>query len=192
MGREDLPLDDVGQRQVEALTSAMQSAIPAQAALTVHSSPLRRAIQTIAPFAAARDVPLHVDQRLVEMDFGPALGTEPRRKLRLKKHHLYHPLPGGESLFQVWQRAVAFFAHVRPELDSGRTVVVVAHYRVSQLLAGVASGRDFEEDIRTNGFKPANASLFEMRCSAHDRPLTGPRPLWSPPVASRPEREQLG
>lgn len=192
MGREDLPLDSIGQQQVEALTSAMQTAIPAQAALTVHSSPLLRAIQTISPFAAARNVPVHVDQALVEMDFGLEIGIKPRRKLRLKKHHLYHPVPGGESLFEVWQRAAEFFARVRPELDSGGTVVAVAHYRVGQFLAGVAAGRDFETDVRTNRFKPANASLFEMRFSAHDRQVTGPLPLWSPPVASRPERERLG
>jgi broad specificity phosphatase PhoE len=142
---------------------------------------------------AARDVPVHVDQALVEMDFGLEIGTKPRPKPRLKKHHLlYHPVPGGESLFQVWQRAAEFFARVRPELDSGGTIVAVAHYRVSQFLAGVAAGRDFETDVRTNRFKPANASLFEMRFSAHDRQVTGPVPLWSPPVASWPERERLG
>jgi broad specificity phosphatase PhoE len=77
---------------------------------------------------AARDVPVHVDQALVEMDFGLEIGTKPRPKPRLKKHHLlYHPVPGGESLFQVWQRAAEFFARVRPELDSGGTIVAVAH-----------------------------------------------------------------
>jgi probable phosphoglycerate mutase len=192
MGRQDPPLDEVGQQQVEALTSAMQTAIPAQAPLTIHSSPLQRAIQTIAPFAAARDVHVHVEPALVEMDFGVEDGTGPRRKLHLRKHHAYHPLPGGESLFQVWQRAAGFFARVRPALDSGETVVVVAHYRVSQVLAGVAMGRDFETDVRTNGFKPANASLFELRFSTKNRQVTGPLPLWSPPLDSLPEREGHG
>lgn len=188
MGRQDVPLDHVGRQQADGLASTLQTVIPAHAPLTVHSSPLLRAAQTIAPFAAARGHRVHHDRELVEMDFGNAdKGAAPGRKLRLKKDHLYDPLPGGESLFQVWQRAVRFFAHVQPELASGGTVVVVAHYRVSQLLAGVAAGRDFETDIRTNGFKPTNASLFEMVFRADGR-VAGPLAVWSPPAGSVPDR----
>jgi glucosyl-3-phosphoglycerate phosphatase len=184
-GREDVPLDHVGRQQADGLASTLQTVIPTHAPLTVHSSPLLRATQTIAPFAAARGLRVLLDPELVEMDFGSADdGVEPRAKLRLKEQHLYDPVPGGESLFQVWQRAARFFARVQPELASGGTVVVVAHYRISQLLAGVAVGRDFEADVRTNGFKPANASLFEVAFSADGHVDGEPGPLSRPGEAS--------
>lgn len=187
MGREDLPLDCVGLQQADELASTLQTVIPIRAPLTVHSSPLLRATQTIAPFAAAQGLRVHLDPDLVEMDFGSADdGPEPRRKLRLKKQHLYDPLPGGESLFHVWQRAARFFARAQPELASGGTVLVVSHYRTSQRLAGVAAGRDFETDVRTNRFKPGNASLSVMRFAAAGQ-VDGPFTLWSPPTARVPE-----
>ena len=187
MGREDLPLDCVGRQQADELASTLQAVLPTRAPLSVYSSPLLRATQTIAPFAVARGLRVHFDPDLVEMDFGSADdGTEPRRKLRLKKQHLYDPLPGGESLFQVWQRAARFFARVQPQLASGGTVLVVAHYRISQRLAGVAAGRDFETDVRTNSFKPANASLSVMRFAAAGQ-VDGPYALWSPPTVAVPE-----
>jgi broad specificity phosphatase PhoE len=192
MGREDLPLDCIGRQQADGLASTLQTVIPTRAPLTVHSSPLLRATQTIAPFAAARDLRVHLDPDLMEMDFGSADdGAEPRRKLRLKEQHLYDPVPGGESLFQVWERAVRFVARVQPGLASGGTVVVVAHYRISQLLAGVAVGRDFETDVRTNQFKPANASLFEMASSPDGR-VDGPFPLWSPATVLASELDGRG
>jgi broad specificity phosphatase PhoE len=189
MGREDVPLDCVGLQQADELASTLQTVIPIRAPLTVHSSPLLRATQTIAPFAAAQGLRVHIDPDLVEMDFGSADdGPEPRRKLRLKKQHLYDPLPGGESLFHVWQRAARFFARAQPELDSGGTVLVVSHYRTSQRLAGVAAGRDFETDVRTNRFKPGNASLSVMRFAAEGQ-VDGPFTLWSPPTARVPGPE---
>ena len=193
MGRQDPSLDEVGKQQVEGLTSALQTVVPAQEALSIHSSPLLRAAQTIAPFAAAREVRVHLDRALLEMDFGTAVDeAQPRQKFRLKENHLYDPVPGGESLFQVWQRAAGFFARVRPELASGGTVLVVAHYRVSQILAGVAAGRDFETDVRTNTFKPTNASVSEMTFSPDGRQGAGPFSLWSPPVVSPRERGGRG
>lgn len=193
MGRQDLPLDDVGRRQAAGLTGALQTAIPTQALLAIHSSPLLRATQTIAPFAAARELLVHLDHALAEMDFGHAAhDAEPRAKLRVKKKHLYDPLPGGESLFQVWRRAVDFFTRVRPALGSGGTVVVVAHYRVSQLLAGVAAGLDFETAVHTVRFKPANASIFEMSFAAGNQRVAGPNALWSPPADPRPARKRVG
>jgi 2,3-bisphosphoglycerate-dependent phosphoglycerate mutase len=161
--RRDVPLDDVGRAQVVGLTAALDRALPPGTRVTVHSSPLVRARETIAPFAAARGIPVSLDPALMEMDFGTRAGTvESGRKLRVKKDHLYEPLPGGESLWQVWRRCEGFLAGVRPVLLSGGSVVVVTHYRVAQLLAGLASGRDFEAAVKDSTFKPAVASVLDM------------------------------
>jgi hypothetical protein len=56
MGREDVPLDHVGRQQADGLASTLQTVIPTHAPAAIHSSPLLRATQTIAPFAAARNL----------------------------------------------------------------------------------------------------------------------------------------
>ncbi len=181
MGRQDPPLDDVGRAQVVGLTSALESAIPLETQPAIHSSPLIRAIQTIAPFASARSLPVRLEPELMEMDFGIGEnGAEPVGKLRVKERYVYDPMPGGESMLQVWQRCVAFFARVSPELASGGAVLVAAHYRVSQLLAGVASGLDFEAAVWETTFKPTNSSVFEMRFTDDGRLAAGPVAVWAP------------
>jgi glucosyl-3-phosphoglycerate phosphatase len=181
MGRRDLPLDAVGRVQAVGLTAALEGTIPVRTRVRIHSSPLVRAVDTIAGYTAARLLPVHRDPLLLEMDFGAAgQGPGRGRKLRVKEEHLYDPLPGGESLFDVWQRCMQFFARVEPEVLSGPTVVVVSHYRVSQLLAGLASGVDFETASRHSTFRPPNASLFEMPYQAWDRRATDPIAVWSP------------
>jgi glucosyl-3-phosphoglycerate phosphatase len=182
MGRQDLPLDDTGREQVLALTAALERVVDARTCVTIHSSPLVRATETIAPFAQARAVPVRLDPALMEMDFGTAAhGAGRERKLRVKGRHVYDPLPGGESLFQVWERCEEFHARARPELVSGSTVVVVTHYRVGQLLAGLASGIDFETAVRRSTYKPPTASLFEIEAPVCGQPAAGPVPLWAPP-----------
>jgi broad specificity phosphatase PhoE len=69
MGRRDLPLDAVGRVQAVGLTAALEGAIPVRTRVRIHSSPLVRAVDTIAGYAAARLLPVHRDPLLMEMDF---------------------------------------------------------------------------------------------------------------------------
>jgi broad specificity phosphatase PhoE len=187
MGRQDLTLDDTGRQQVLGLTAALERVVAARTPVTIHSSPLIRATETIAPFADARAVPVQLDPALMEMDFGTAAhGAGRERKLRVKNRHMYDPLPGGESLFQVWQRCEEFFARARPDLLSVSTVVVVTHYRVGQLLAGFASGMDFETAVHSSTYKPPTASLFAIEAPVCGQPAAEPVPVWVPPGVEQP------
>jgi glucosyl-3-phosphoglycerate phosphatase len=186
MGRQDLPLDDTGRAQVLGLTAALERVVAVGVPASIHSSPLTRATETIAPFAEARAVPVQLDPALMEMDFGTAAhGANRDRKLRVKGKHMYDPMPGGESLSQVWHRCQDFFARARPELLSGRTVVVVTHYRIGQLLAGLAADMDFETAVHMSTYRPPPASLFEIQAPASGRPAAAPVLVWSPPDASQ-------
>lgn len=100
LGRMDVPLDEVGERQARAL-----SEVPALGrANRVVSSPLKRALDT----AAALGPPVAVDERWAEIDYGIYDGME---------------LPSAAALWEGWGRDLGY----RPEggeslADLGRRV----------------------------------------------------------------------
>ncbi len=65
-GRDDVPLNVTGHFQARRLSIRL-SKIPLQA---VYSSPLQRALQTVAPILDARDLSPQIDERLAEVDQG--------------------------------------------------------------------------------------------------------------------------
>lgn len=168
MGRRDLPLDEVGEAQVRALADALRTLSVDE----VHTSPLLRARQTAAAIATACQAPVHTHPELLELDFGtaatvvsgstPGGGPAPRPKLEVKTRHLYDPLPGGESLHDVWRRLERLVPRLAPAVEHGRLLVIVGHYRTNQLLEGMLLGRSFEAAVRDSTYKPENASAHEV------------------------------
>ena len=104
VGREDLGLNQTGQRQAEMLADQLCG----HAITGILSSPLMRARQTAAPLARRLGVDVELREGLTEFDFG-ALEGRPKEQtnLSLKRHHRYDPVEGGESLRDVWQRLEA-------------------------------------------------------------------------------------
>lgn len=180
MGRRDLPLDEVGAAQVGALAAALSTRSIAR----VHTSPLRRARQTADALARACGAALVVEPELIELDFGVAAAAGPngaRPKLAVKANHLYDPLPGGESLHDVWLRLLRFFARLQPELEQRGApgpvgaVAVVGHYRTNQLFEAMLRGQEFESAVGDSVYKPANAAVHEV-CLATGRTSL----IWQP------------
>jgi broad specificity phosphatase PhoE len=131
LGREDLPLTDLGVRQAAA-------AGPVVAGVSrVVTSPLRRARETAT--ALGLSVPVEIDDRWTELDYGELEGrrlaevpTETWRRWR--EDPTYSP-PGGESIDAVGRRVRD--ACERLAVDSaGADVAVVSH--VSPIKAAVA------------------------------------------------------
>ncbi|MFK0294114.1 histidine phosphatase family protein [Streptomyces sp. NPDC090442] len=136
-GRTDVPLTDLGREQARTL---------AHWATTAHltaiwSSPLARARLTAAPTADACDLPLHVDERLYELDFGQGEGLT-RDEMRGRfPHHLAafltdpadHHLPGGEHPRHAAERAAACLADIARDQPHGR-ILIVAHSTLLRLL----------------------------------------------------------
>jgi broad specificity phosphatase PhoE len=129
LGRADPPLTDLGRRQAEALGAALPR--PGR----VVSSPLARARNTAAAFG----MPVEVDERWIEMDYG-RLDEQPVSSMSSAawerwRADVNHAPDGGESLAAVGRRvreACAVLAADAARMD----VVVVSH--VSPIKAAIA------------------------------------------------------
>ena len=112
-GRSNSPLNEEGVRQVHA-AAEMLKGIPFS---HVFTSPLVRAVQT-ARIAVPEKEPV-IDDRLIEMDYGPYEGadlTDPAPELlHFFRDFVHHPAPEGmEPLPCVVSRTGDFLEEIRP------------------------------------------------------------------------------
>ena len=113
-GRSDLPLNGIGLAQAEETgLKFMKSGIRFD---HVFTSPLVRAVKTAELIAP--DVEPRVDERLIEMDYGPYEGTDltnlPPEILVFFSDFVNNPAPPGmEPLASVVSRAGAFLEDLR-------------------------------------------------------------------------------
>ena len=111
-GRSDHPLNEVGIRQAQEAAVALGS-VPFD---HVFTSPLKRAVQTAQIIAPNVD-PI-IDDRLIEMDYGPYEGTDmnalPPEVLTFFRDFVHNPAPAGmESLNAVVERAGSFLEDIK-------------------------------------------------------------------------------
>lgn len=110
-------LNEVGQSQAAALVRLLAD----QPLHAIYSSPLERCRETAAPLAAARTLPLAFEPDLAEVLYGEWEGAELKDLTRLPEWQAvqHYPstfrFPGGETLREVQQRAVAAVERLRRE-----------------------------------------------------------------------------
>ncbi len=160
VGREDLPLNANGRSQAASLVTKLKS----QNIDRIYASPLERAIETARPIATARGHDVIIRPELIEIDFGSLQGAEKGlQPLKLRRDHLYAPLPGGESLHDVWQRLGTIADELTTDLTSGIIPAIVGHYWSNRLLEARLRGVAFDQAITKHAtYKPANASAYAM------------------------------
>jgi broad specificity phosphatase PhoE len=129
LGRADPDLDDVGRRQADALAGAVRGAT------RVVCSPLRRARAT----AEALGLPVTVDERWIELDYGawdgtPVADVDAATWSAWRADTGFAP-PGGESMADLGRRVRAACDDLSDEAREA-DVVVVTH--VSPIKAAVA------------------------------------------------------
>jgi broad specificity phosphatase PhoE len=129
LGRLDVPLTDLGRAQAKALASHLP------AVDRVVSSPLQRCLET----AEAFDLPVEVDDRWIEMDYGvwdgvPLASVTQEQWSHFRSNTLFAP-PGGESLATVGRRVREACQDLAADTVD-RDVLVVSH--VSPIKAAVA------------------------------------------------------
>ena len=110
LGRDDVELNETGRWQAQRLAEALQG----QPVAAIYSSPLRRALDTARAIAERHHLTVQVDDGLIEMDIGEMEGLtfqEVRDRypqflqLWLGGRAAYEPMPGGERLVDVQERA---------------------------------------------------------------------------------------
>ena len=112
-GRSDQPLNDTGVAQARAAAERLSER--GVSFSRVFSSPLRRAIQTAQIMAPG--VPVTVDERLIEMDYGPYEGIDlnvlPPELRTFLSDFVHNPAPEGmEQLPSVVERTGAFIEEI--------------------------------------------------------------------------------
>jgi broad specificity phosphatase PhoE len=155
LGRADPVLDDLGQAQAAALASVVTA--PAR----VISSPLQRCRSTAAVFG----VPVEVDERWIELDYGDwdqqPLGSLPAGAWEQWRADLDFRPPGGETLAELGRRVRAACAEVAADAASG-DVVIVTH--VSPLKAALAWALGVGDEISWRlHVQPASVSRVGIR-----------------------------
>jgi probable phosphoglycerate mutase len=139
-GQLDVPLDDVGRAQADAVAPVLAAAAPA----LVLSSDLARAADTAAPLARAAGLDLLLDARLLELDLGAWQGlTSEQARERFPQQWTDWragrdtPRGGGETYAQAGARAAACVREGLARTPAGGTLVAVTHGGTARAALGV-------------------------------------------------------
>ena len=92
----------------------------------VFASDLGRAVETAELAFAGSGIPLFLDRRLRECDYGELNGAPAERVTAVRLRHVEIPFPGGESYGHVVERTASFLADLRRDWD-GRRVCAIGH-----------------------------------------------------------------
>lgn len=159
-GRSDVALTAHGHAQAHRLVQRFGQ----RPLSTVLCSPLVRAVDTARPIAQAHGLELQIDPALMEFDFGIFEGADKGKLgLSLRKDHAEIPVPGGESLRDVWHRAGVALDRVRafPMGDCA----IVGHFWINRLIHGRVRGLTFDAACRARDYRPATGSCVTVRLS---------------------------
>lgn len=135
LGQADVPLNERGLLQAQALAKTVVGGGPIAAVTAVYSSPLQRAVATATPLAETLGLLVQREAGLIEMDVGEMDGqTFPELQKRypdflrrwLSDELADVRMPGGETLREVQDRAWAAVESIR-DRHSEETVAVVTH-----------------------------------------------------------------
>lgn len=136
-GRLDDPLTPLGWRQMEAALAE------GEAWAAVASSPLRRCAAFASWYAERQGLPLRLDARLAELDFGAWEGATPAQLMaseagaealgRFWRDPWGHPPPGGERLDAFEARTLAAVRDAA-RAANGRPALAVTHGGVIRVL----------------------------------------------------------
>ncbi|MET9297183.1 histidine phosphatase family protein [Streptomyces sp. NPDC003077] len=144
-------LDDQGVAQAAALPGRL-ARIPLAAAVT---SPLQRCHETLRPLLAERpELPLHVEERVNECDYGDwsgrklaELNDEPLMEV-VQRHPSAAAFPGGESMRGMQARAVDavrdWNARIEAEHGPEAVYLMCSHGDVIKSLVADALGAHFD------------------------------------------------
>ncbi|BBK30469.1 putative phosphoglycerate mutase [Stella humosa] len=143
-GQHDSPLTPRGQRQALAIADLLARTLGKRPPVRLVSSPLGRTRATMAPIAAALDLPVDYDPRLMEIGLGAWEGMTwdeieaafPGALDGATSHERFFRPPGGETHAAMMARLGGWLAEV-----DGPTIAV-SHGFSGRVLRGLYGGLD--------------------------------------------------
>lgn len=138
-GRSDIALTPKGLEQAERLA---RWSLMAGDITSVSCSTLSRAQSTALPVAKALGLPLQVDERLVELDFGQGEGLTsaemsqrmPAAFMAFRADPIVNFLPGGEDPVAAVERAMSALGAIAKSAGPDGRSLVVAHSTLLRLV----------------------------------------------------------
>lgn len=163
-GRSDIVLNAKGNNQANALSLALQN----ETITAIFTSPLERAFETALQISRFHpSTPLIKESGFMEMDLGDFEGMEAQRWAT--EHHEFRKtwerqpaglaMPGGESLTDVQQRAIAALERICKAYRSGSTLLICSHNFVIGSLLCFASKISLD-DFRRVGQNTAALNII--------------------------------
>jgi len=110
----------------------------------VYASDLGRAVETAEIAFGGTGIPVHLDPRLRECDYGELNGQLAREVEAVRAAHIEEPFPDGQSYRDVVQQTRGFLDDVVASHE-GERVVVIAHSANRWALEHLLEGTTLEE-----------------------------------------------
>lgn len=161
-GASDSPLTQKGHEQARETGRILKEQIEAGKLHIdeILSSPLSRAYDTAKEISAMTGIPMRVEPRLIEQNFGKWEGT-PRDggDFARAKLNFIDRYGGGESMFEMAQRIYNLLDDVKKEPD--RTYLLVAHNGIARFIESYF--RDMtNEEFAAFGIKNAQIKEYDF------------------------------
>lgn len=155
LGRSDIPLNDMGQRQANDLVDQLHTT----RIHAIYSSPLKRASHIGNMIAKDHQLEEIIDDRLIEMDFGIFEGVD-RNDLNYQrqKRSVFTRFKNGESYLEIAGRVYPFLKEIRKE-HSEDAVLIVTHNGICRIIASYFVDMSLEEFVT---FSMSNAEVKEF------------------------------
>ena len=110
----------------------------------IYVSDLERALETVRIAFVGSAIPVRVDERLRECNYGELNGMPRATLMRERVSHVAVPWPAGESYEDVVGRTRALLADIHSEWD-GQRVLLVGHSANRWALEHILEGRDLAQ-----------------------------------------------
>lgn len=162
-GKLDVGLHAEGREQVRTTARALAEV----AIVAIYASPRVRAAESAELLANPRGLPIQIDARLAEIDFGAFEGRLyeeiERAHPELYREWMEHPtrvrFPGGEGFVDMQRRVLAAFDELSRR-HAGEAIAIVSHGGVARIIAAHVLGMPDEHLFRL-GQAYANATVID-------------------------------
>lgn len=153
-GSTNRPLTDLGKEQAKQLAEKVKGFDID----VIIASPMMRAMQTAGAVSLATGIPVIMDDRLREHDYGSFEGVDRSKdEYWQQKYQFAAKFPQGESLLQLAHRVYSLLEDVKKAYPD-KNVLLVCHGGVSRIIKTYFEDMTNEEFFR---YSPENAFVAE-------------------------------